>query len=266
MWTDWQSCSCRSRDCPLTLPLVRRVTDSVPPPEVLTVHYAPVPILGERSAPWKPPHSPCSDRDCCPVVVWSGYVTPQMFPLVFQSDCCCPGPGRPVWKWCWESQVLCTRGCCFGGPSTPGHCIVPESLRGCGVSSCQPAKACGHPKGFHRAGGSAHGHCNPQCGDRGTGRMMGSFPPASITERTVRWGCVGANKHMATWSRGWNDLRWKKSQGEGKYEKVVGGDKNKRLRVRGQIRMRKGKGDAPQGKNQSFSKSIMLLRQKSKRI
>lgn len=219
MWRGWQSCSCRSRGCPLALPLVKRVTDSMPPLEVLTAHYAPIPVLGVRSGPWTPPRSPCSDRDCYPAAVWSGCVTPQMSPLVFQSDCCCQGPGRPVWKYCWESLVLCKRGCCFWGPGTPGHCRAPESLRGCGGSSYQPAKACGHPKGFHRAGGSAHGHCSPPCGGLGTGRMLGSFPPGSITERTTRWGCVGANRHMATWSRGWKELR--RVSGGGQIQKGV---------------------------------------------
>lgn len=138
-----------------------------------------------------------------------------MYPLGFQSGCCCPGQGKPVWKWCWESLVLYGTVSCSGGPGRPSHCIVPGSLRVCGVSSCQQAKACGHPMGFPQADGSAHDHCSLQCEDLGTGRSMGSFPPGSITERTARWALVEASKHMATWSRGWNELQGKEDEDEG---------------------------------------------------
>lgn len=188
MRTGWQSCSCTPRGCPLASPPAGRATDSVPPPLVWTGHCAPVPVLSERWAQGKPPHSPCSDRGCCPIVVWSGSLTPQMSPWVFQSDCCCPGPGRPAWKRCWESPVLCGRGNCSGGPGRPSHCTELGSPRGCGESSCRPAKASAHPGGSHRVDGSALGQCSPQCGDPGTGRLLGSFPPGSIRQRRARWG------------------------------------------------------------------------------
>lgn len=188
MWTGWQSCSCTPRGCPPASPPAGRATDSAPPPLGWTARYAPVPVLSERWGPGKPPRSPCSGTGCCPAAVWSGSGTPRTSPWGSQSDCCCPGPGRPAWKWCWESPVLCGRGSCSGGPGRPSHCTEPGSPRGCGVSSCRPAKACAHPGGSHRVDGSARGRCSPQCEDLGTGRLLGNFPPGSIRQRTARWG------------------------------------------------------------------------------